>query len=314
MILTPTRTSGDKTLGAGLAGVRRVEGVVNAASGSVGPRAADLLRETLAAYGFDARIQEVAPRRLAAAVRSAVEARPDLLVILAGDGTANLAANLVGPDGPLLAPLPGGTMNLLPHALYGARPWREALELTLSSGVVRPVSGGEVDGRNFYVAAILGLPALWADAREAVRTGRIGLALARARRALAHTFRHSVHYSLEGSPQNTTEALMLLCPIVSRGLHPEGYLEAAALDPKDVRDAVRLGFNAAVGRWRADPAVTAVSCRCGRAFASRRIPAVLDGEPCRLPAFVEFSFREVAFRALAPAVGEQGRLPLARRS
>ena len=53
----------------------------------------------------------------AAAVRAAVDAAPDLLIVLAGDGTARLAAELCGLDGPLVAPMAGGTLNMLPHAL-----------------------------------------------------------------------------------------------------------------------------------------------------------------------------------------------------
>ena len=41
---------------------------------------------------------------------------------------------------------------------------------------MRPVAGGEVDGRPFYVAAILGSPALWGPAREAIREGTAGRA------------------------------------------------------------------------------------------------------------------------------------------
>ena len=124
--------------------VRRVEVVVNAASGSVGPGAADAAEKIIAGYGLGVRVANAAPHQIAAAVRAAVNAAPDLIVVLAGDGTAGLAAGLAGPDGPLIAPLPGGTMNMLPHAVYGPVSWRDALEATLSNGCVRPISGGEI--------------------------------------------------------------------------------------------------------------------------------------------------------------------------
>jgi diacylglycerol kinase family enzyme len=164
--------------------IRRVEAVVNAASGSVGPGAADALERILAEHGYAFRIANAEPKDIAAAVHVAVDSAPDLIVVLAGDGTASLAARLAGATGPLLAPLPGGTMNMLPHALYGPVNWRNALDLALSVGESRPVSGGEVDGRRFYVAAILGTPALWGEAREAMRAKRVRLAWLRARRAI----------------------------------------------------------------------------------------------------------------------------------
>ena len=280
--------------------IRRVEAVVNAASGSVGSGAADQLEHILAEHGYGVRITNTDPKGIASAVRAAVDAAPDLVIVLAGDGTASLAARLAGADGPLLAPLPGGTMNMLPHALYGSVNWRDALSSALEHGVARPVPGGEVDGRMFYVAAILGAPALWAEAREAVRAGRPRLAWLRARRAVSRTFTGGLHYTLGDGRAEKTEALSLVCPTVSRGLIGEEALEAAALNPKDALETLRLGFNAVLGDWRADPSVQTTLCRHGVAWARRRIPAVLDGEPCRLEAKVHFRFERTAFHALAP--------------
>jgi diacylglycerol kinase family enzyme len=282
--------------------IRRVEAVVNAASGSVGAGAADQLEQILARHGYGVRITDAEPKTIAAAVRAAVDAAPDLVIILAGDGTASLAARLVGKDGPLLAPLPGGTMNMLPHALYGSVGWRDALTLALEQGQARPIPGGEVDGRMFYVAAILGAPTLWAEAREAMRARRLRLAWLRARRAMTRTFSFSgsLHYTLGDGRAEKTEAFSLVCPTVSRGLIGADAFEAAALSPKDALQTLRLGFNAVLGDWRADPSVQTTLCRHGVAWARGRIPAVLDGEPCRLESKAEFRFEPAAFRALAP--------------
>ncbi len=111
-----------------------------------------------------------------------------MLLVLAGDGTAGTIASRAGPDGPLVAPLPGGTMNMLPKALYGTGDWQAALRTALSEGAPQYVAGGEVQGHVFYCAAILGSPALWAPAREAVREGRFAQAWTYARRALKRSF------------------------------------------------------------------------------------------------------------------------------
>ena len=277
---------------------------MNAASGSVGPGAAQALEEIIKSYGFAVRVANAKPRQIAAAVRAAVAAKPDLLVILAGDGTAGLAARLAGFDGPVLAPLPGGTMNMLPHALYGAVSWREALHAALSEGEVRSIAGGEIGGRTFYVAAILGAPALWAEAREAVRARRLRMAWMKAQRALARAFAHKLHYTLGDGHTDKTEALTLMCPLVSRGVVKDGALEAAALDPRGAGEVLRLGFNALAGDWRADPSVTTTLTRQGMAWARGRIPAVLDGEPCRLDHRVTFKYLPDAFRVLAPVAAE----------
>jgi diacylglycerol kinase family enzyme len=124
-------------------------------SGGTGAKAASecdaLCREF---KDIEGRLTEADPTKLDKAVEDARAAKPDLLVVLAGDGTARAAATLAGSSGPLIAPLPGGTMNMLPKALYGTTDWKEALHLALTEGVERPVAGGEVDGVGFFCAAV----------------------------------------------------------------------------------------------------------------------------------------------------------------
>src|ERR1700748_1860242 len=105
--------------------ISRIEIVANERSGSAGPGAAAEPEAIARELGFDARGQALDPDALVEGLKQALAAQPDLLVVIAGDGTANAAAELCGPHGPLLAPLPGGTMNMLPHALYGVRPRRD---------------------------------------------------------------------------------------------------------------------------------------------------------------------------------------------
>jgi diacylglycerol kinase family enzyme len=192
-------------------------------------------------------------------------------------------------------------MNMLPHALYGDRDWQTAMRACLDGGEARTISGGEVGGRLFFVAAILGSPALWATAREAAREGRFNIALARARRAFRRAFSGRLRFTLDGRPEIRAEALTLMCPLVSAALaDEERALEAAALDPSSALDVFRLGFNAARGQWREDPSVSAGRCRIGRVQAHGRIPAILDGEPARFDPDVAIRFRPKAFRALVP--------------
>ncbi len=274
--------------------------MVNAASGSVGPNACARLKDITAEFGLNVHIRDAQPSEIEEAIRKAVASKPDLLIVLAGDGTAALAAELCGMTGPLLAPLPGGTMNMLPHAIYGRRSWEQALRDTLAQGTPRTISGGEVAGRRFHCAAILGAPALWATAREAVRKRKFRLAFLRARRALARAFSGSLRYRLKGMARHKTEALSLLCPLVSREMDDELALEVAALDPRGAADAFRLGFRTLFGGWRNDPCVAVESCTEGLAWARGRIPVILDGEPHRMKSPVTFKFVSEGFRAFAP--------------
>jgi len=286
--------------------LRRIEAVVNVRAGHHGPDAAAAIARVAADLGLTCHVRAPEPDHLWGELRQAVDAGPDLLVVLAGDGTARAAASLCGPDGPLLAPLAGGTMNMLPHALYGPRDWRSALAAALEHGVETPVSGGEVSGRPFHVAAILGEPALWAEAREAARVHQLQLAWRMARHAWRRAFSHRIRFRLDNGPEVKTLALTLMCPLVSKAMNcHDRALEAARLDPEGITDALRLGARAAlsrlVGDWRDDPSVDVTRCRTAEAWShGPHLRAILDGEPMRLHRRAEIRFLPVAFRALAP--------------
>lgn len=284
-----------------IGGVRKIEVVLNLASGSVSPDAPAQAEEILAEYGFSSRVCASSSGDLEQCLRAALDAGPDLLAVVAGDGTARSAAEMCGPNGPLLAPLAGGTMNMLPHAIYGARPWQEALVDILDQGIERPLAGGTVDGKLFLVAAILGAPALWAPAREAMREGKARLAIERARTAWSRAFSSRLRYVIGDGPREKGEAVIFMCPTASRRLaDDEQALEAAGLDLNGALEAFRLGLHAAVGDWRDDPAVDLNLCREARVWAPRGIPALLDGEIVQLGAAAQVLFVPHVARILAP--------------
>ncbi len=299
-----------KTEGASRPSLERIELFINPLAGHVGPGAAAEAQAILGEFDLQAHVRTPAPEQLSRELKAAVEAGPDLVIVLAGDGTARSAASHCGADGPLLAPLAGGTMNMLPHALYGPNSWQAALRETLERGVVRPVSGGEVDGQRFHVAAIIGPPALWAEVREAARTHRLITAWRKAGVAWERTFRNHVTFSLDGGATQRAEALSLICPLVSRAMpDDEPLLEVAALHTASLTDAMRLGMHAllseVIGDWRNDPSVEVTRRRSGMVWAEGgHVHAVLDGEPMRLGRRVKVGFVPVAFRALAPAQQE----------
>ena len=282
----------------------RVIMLVNPLSGGVGPNAADEAARILADYDFEATVVALEGGQFDVQVQQALDSRPDVLFVLAGDGTAGTIASRAGPDGPLVAPLPGGTMNMLPRALYGTADWKVALRRALEEGASQCVAGGEVtDGRfkqAFYCAAILGAPALWAPAREAVREGKFGLAWAYGRRALKRAFSGRLRFSLDGRADRRAEALVLISPMISKAMDEHTGLEAAAMNPADALQAFRLAAHAVFDDWRQDPAVTTKAIQQATIRARSRIPAVIDGEPALLRHEAKVRFIRTAFRALAP--------------
>ncbi len=277
-----------------------MEVVANVASGSVGRTAPAEIEKILSDFGLAPHVWTPEPADLVTCLRAAVDAAPDLLIVLAGDGTARAAAEIAGPDGPMIAPLPGGTMNMLPHAIYGQRTWQAALPIALEKGFERSIGGGEVDGHSFLVAAIMGSPALWAPAREAARFGKPKLAWLRARRALRRAFAGRLRYILDSGQREKAEALIFMCPLTSRAMdNDEAALEAAALDVRDTLDAFRLGFHALTGDWRDAPGVDMAQCKVARVWSAHGIPAILDGETVQLKTLAEVRYNPKVARILA---------------
>jgi diacylglycerol kinase family enzyme len=286
--------------------IRRVCALVNPASGGVGRQAAGELAALLAEGGFEHRVTELAPGQFRSMVRAAIDTGPDLVVVLAGDGTARLVAEMCGAEGPLVAPLLGGTINKLGRAIYGPAPWREALSGALDRGAARWISGGEVGGRAFYCTAVLGSPALWAPAREAIRSGKFGAAWRRALVAARSASLPRLRYVFDGEAGRGL-VIALICPTISRALsEDEEALEAAMLDLFNTRASVRLILSNLLGDWRNAPEVKVRPCVAGRASADEPIPAMLDGEFFQMGAEVAIRFRPRAFRALVPAPRRDG--------
>ncbi|WP_428153615.1 diacylglycerol/lipid kinase family protein [Brevundimonas sp.] len=282
------------------AALKHVVMLVNPLSGSVGPRAAGEAEAILAGYDLKAEVMTFEGGNFDQIIADAFAAKPDVIFVLAGDGTARSVASKAQPDGPMIAPLPGGTMNMLPKALYGTADWKLALKRALEEGEPQAVSGGEVQGEYFYCAAILGSPALWAPAREAMRTGKIKLAWQYGRRALKRAFSGRLRFTLDGGEKRRTEALVLISPMISKAMEDPIGLEAAAMDPSDTTQAFRLAANALFSDWRQDPAVSTRPAKLIEVRARSKIPAVIDGEPLLLKPEAVIRFVPKAFKALAP--------------
>jgi diacylglycerol kinase family enzyme len=281
---------------------KRVAAVINTSSGGCGADSAGRMRAVLDRAGLaQASISPVSAEAVGAALDAAIAAA-DILVVLGGDGTVMTAAEKCGPHGALLIPLPGGTMNMLPRALYGLDGWEQVLARILADPEVRTVSGGRIGERVFYCVAILGTPTLWADVREAVRRFDLGGALRRAVTAIRRGGRNRLTYELGDALKGSAEAVAVICPLVSRVLANEARtLEAAALDPATSQQVLRLALHAMLDDWRNDPSVERAKVTTVRVSGHGRIPVILDGETVKMGRSVTISLQQVAFRALAPA-------------
>lgn len=213
----------------------------------------------------------------------------DVVIVLGGDGTARTAAELMPRDGPPLILLPGGTLNVLPRALYGDLAWPAALEAALERGVVRRLSAGKANGIPFFVGALFGAQAILARAREAMREGRFMAAWRGLRHYLRRSFARRLHAGCEGKRLRRCEAIGVLCGAFTGDAAAEG-LEWVRLDAKSTIDLARLSFKALVQNWRKDKTVEISACKRGQIYSPGVIPATLDGEPRTFVSSVRISY------------------------
>jgi diacylglycerol kinase family enzyme len=226
----------------------------------------------------------------------------DVLIVLGGDGTIRTAAEACAQDGPYLIPLPGGTMNMLPRALYGDVSWEDVLKNTLTAPSLKPLSGGRIADKQFFIAAILGAPSLWVEPRESVREGDIADAIEKGRVAFQKMFKRKVQYLISGEIKGEAEAIALICPLVSEEMSDsEQALEVAVVDVENAVEVIGLVTAAAFGKWRHDRNILLTKTKLVGVQSSKDIPAILDGERVNLGRRAEIAFISKAVNVLVPA-------------
>jgi diacylglycerol kinase family enzyme len=226
----------------------------------------------------------------------------EVLIVLGGDGTIRTAAEACAEKGPYLIPLPGGTMNMLPRALYGNVSWEEALKKTLTAPSTKVLSGGRVANKRFFIAAIVGAPALWTQPRESMREGNIADAIKKGSVAFRRMFETKVQYLISGGAKGETEAVALICPLISIEMSDsEQALEAAIIDVESAAEVIGLATSAAFGKWREDRNILLTKTKRVNVQSTKEIPATLDGEKVNLGKSAEIDFVSRALTVLVPA-------------
>lgn len=280
----------------------RIGAVLNTASGSCSVESAEEMEAILKEFNpASVRIWCSDSDHLPEAFKEVKKRDLDVLVVLGGDGTIRSAAELCTTDGPYLIPLPGGTMNVLPKALYGNRTWQEILRDTLASPEIKRVSAGILAGHRFFIAAICGAPALWTHVREALRTGSFSEAIEHGKVAFTHMFEYKIRYRFNEMHEGETEAIMVTCPLVSDALEDDRKVfEAAVIDVNSAGEVLSLATATAFGEWRDTQQVAIV--RTDRVSVSGKdsIPVILDGESVDIGPEATIEFIEEAFDALVP--------------
>jgi diacylglycerol kinase family enzyme len=226
----------------------------------------------------------------------------EVLIVLGGDGTIRTAAEVCADKGPYLIPLPGGTMNMLPRALYGDEAWEESLKNTLAAPSLKALSGGRIAGKQFLIAAIVGAPALLAEPRESMREGNIVDAIEKGSVAFRKMFETRIQYLISGGMKGEAKAMALICPLIAEQMSDsEQALEAAAVDVESASEVIGLLSTAAFGKWRDHRNIVLAKTKRVSVQSSKDIPAMLDGEIVNLGRSAEINFVSRALTVLVPA-------------
>jgi diacylglycerol kinase family enzyme len=283
--------------------VLKVGVVINTSSGGCDSESEEKMLNTLKDAGVVApRIWCGTAEQIAPFFSEAAGQKLDVLVVLGGDGTIRTAAEGCTEEGPYLIPLPGGTINMLSRALYGEMWWEAALKKTLAAPSTRVLSGGRVADKRFFIAAIVGAPSLWAEARESIREGEIVDAIEKGGVAFQHMFETKVHYLISGKMKGEAEAVAVICPLISERMSDsEQALEAAVIDVESAAEVIGLATAAAFGKWRDDRNILLTKTKRVAVRSSKDIPAILDGERVNLGTSAEIDFVSRAVNVIVPA-------------
>ena len=295
----------------------KVGAIINTSSGRCDPESEQKIFSILTRGGIvEPKVWCGEAKEMERSFAEAAGQKLEVLIVLGGDGTIRTAAEACAEEGSYLIPLPGGTMNMLPRALYGDVTWEEALKNTLTAPSLKVLSGGRIAGKQFLIAAIVGAPALLAEPRESMREGNIVDAIQKGSVAFRKMFETKIQYLISGEIKGEAEAIALICPLISEQMSDsEQALEAAVIDVESATEVIGLISTAAFGKWRDHRNILLTRTRSVRVRSRKDISAIVDGETINLDRSAEIKLVPKAVSVLVPAcrqlvnsLGEFGRI------
>lgn len=293
--------------------LRKIALVVNEAAGTASSsdvsRVSALVQEAAPETVVD--VISVAPQELEQAFDKAFGDAPDVVVVFGGDGTARSAAKRALATQVPIAPLPGGTMNVLAKLVFGHADLEQAIR-ELPTCRTTGLDVGMVAGEPFFLSAAFGFAGPLTRFRESMRAprkaGDVLSAALTCTRALGPSLRGGIKWRRAGAKWHHAQTLVVALGSLERVLTPEeeevhtgALLQAAALRLRSMWDVAKLGGDAVRLRdWRELNQLTLVAARrIDVDLRSKRPLAVLDGEPTRLSHAAEITVNEAALPVLA---------------
>lgn len=299
--------------------VRRFQVILNEKSGpdakGVEPAA---VRDAFARAGVVAEVRVVPPAEIEAALRAALDASPDAVIVGGGDGTVRSAAAVLAGTGITLGVLPLGTLNHFAKDLGLPTGIDETIS-ALATGPAVDVDVAEVNGQVFVNNCSLGSYPEAVRRREALRRQRGHRKWWAMCQAVLHTFvrlrRLRLRIAVDAHP-----ARMVRAPFVFVANNRySGHLLSANLRP--TLDGGRLWVYTAHAHrhltilrmffqslFRRIDTADALEAQAGQEVVIEHpgggLAAAVDGELILLQSPLRFRIRPRALRVLRPAAAE----------
>lgn len=276
--------------------------IINMAAGS----ASDITSEIKAIFSrlsFAApKVHLMEPEQLAGAFDTIKTDGTDLLIVYGGDGTCKAGAIAAQEAGIALVALPGGTMNMLPKALYGTDDWETALELALSQDAPRYQAAGIINDHVFFCGAILGEPILMSEARESLRDGEIVDAVKHIP-DIVTAIKHGEEFDFKVDGKTfdkEANGLQLYCPFMTEGATVPDAFEIASVPQLSMSDLIGIGAIALTQDWRDSALVKTAFGRRVEITGQGAFDILVDGEPERVKCPITIKLVPEGVSVLAP--------------
>lgn len=242
------------------------------------------------------------------AILSLAQNNPGGVLVGGGDGTALYAAEKLAETKTPFGILPLGTMNLLARDLGAAPTLEESLQ-KFERFVPAKIDAGDVNGRLFLCAAVIGFVPEGAVAREELRTEVSFESLTRflstMRRGIGGQIRHDLCLKSrdadKGFPVNTTSLIVAnnafahrpgAASPFTRDTLDTGRLAIYSAAPEGIMDGLKIALSLWQGDWQNQDSITSfemteliVDC------PDKIILVSLDGEPVEMQSPLRFSVR-----------------------
>ena len=276
--------------------------IINMAAGSALDISEDIT-PIFKEFGFaEPLIHSVEPQELEQAFKTVLSDGTDLLVIFGGDGTCKAGAMAArAADIPLIA-LPGGTMNMLPKALYGTDNWRVALRSALNQTHPRWQAAGKINDHIFFCGVILGDPIVMSEARESLRDGDILDAFKQVPEIMtAIAYGERFEFKVDGQLfDRNANGLQIYCPFMTKGATLSDAFELASVPQLSMPQLMGIGARAMAMDWRDSVHVKTAPARHIQINGQGAFDILIDGEPESIKCPIDITLHEKAVRVLAP--------------